>query len=76
VEETSDLNWVHDSLIPFIKENKDVAKLTTYMGKRILESWGSSKATSSKISSGREGKSFSWSRGIAVGKGNVLQFLE
>jgi hypothetical protein len=37
MEETSDLNRVLDSLIPFIKENKDVAKLTTYMGKRILE---------------------------------------
>jgi len=38
MEESSDINRVLDSLIPFIKENKDVAKLTTYMGKRILES--------------------------------------
>jgi hypothetical protein len=41
-------------------------KLTTYMGKRILELGGSSEDTSSKISSGREGKSFAWSRGIGV----------
>jgi hypothetical protein len=47
VEETSNLNWVHYSLIPFIKENKYVVKLTTYMGKRILEPGGSSEATSS-----------------------------
>jgi hypothetical protein len=65
-EDANNLSLALDSLIPFIRDNKDATILPTYLGKRILESAGTSEATSSKTKPTREGKNFAWSRGVRL----------
>jgi hypothetical protein len=60
------LNTVLESLIPFIKDNKEAIKLPTFLGRKCLDPVESSEATSSKIKPAREGKDFAWSRGLGV----------
>ena len=65
-EETPDLSLELDSLVPNGREIKETTILPTYLGKRSLEPMGSLEATSSKNKPGGEGKSYAWSRGIAL----------
>jgi hypothetical protein len=65
-EEAPDLSLELDSLVPNGREIKETTILPTYLGKRILEPMGSLEATSSKNKPGGEGKSYAWSRGIAL----------
>jgi hypothetical protein len=64
-EDAIDLNLVVDSLLNPSRDNVATI-LPTYLGKRILETLGSSKATSSKSLPVRDGKNFVWSRSIAL----------
>jgi hypothetical protein len=60
------LSTVLDSLIPFLRDNKEATKLPIFLGKRALDPVGASEATSSKTKPTKEGKDFSWSRGIGL----------
>jgi hypothetical protein len=57
-EGESSLNTALDSLIPFIKDNKDVIKLPTFQGKAPIDLSTTSEATSSKPQLTRDGKDF------------------
>jgi hypothetical protein len=64
-EDENALCSVLDSLIPFIRDNKEVTKLSIFLGKTLAPE-GSSKATSSKNTLTKGGKDFAWSRGIGL----------
>jgi hypothetical protein len=63
-EDESSLNSVLDSMIPFIKDNKDAIKLPTYQGKALQDPSSLSEATTSNSHSARDGKDYAWSRGV------------
>jgi len=60
------LSTVLDSLIPFLKDNKEVSKLMIFLGKKTLAPEGSSEASSSKTILAKGGKYFAWSRGMGL----------
>jgi len=65
-EDESSLIIVLDSSIPFIRDNNAPLKLPTYLGKAIHDPAVQSEATSSKTLPAREGKEFTWYRGIGL----------
>jgi len=65
-EDEASLNSVLDSLIPFIKDNKDAIKLPTYRGKALIEPSTILEATTSKDNLAKGGKDYAWSRGLGI----------
>jgi hypothetical protein len=65
-EETSSLNTVLESLIPFIKDNDQALKLPTYMGRKCIDRGESSGKNTSKNKLASQGRDFAWSRGLGV----------
>jgi hypothetical protein len=65
-EDENSFSTILDSLIPFIRDNKEAIKLPIFLGKRALDIAGSSEDTSLKTKSAREGKDIAWSRGIGL----------
>lgn len=59
------LSDVLDSLIPFVRGNKNITKLPVYKGKSMVGSRQDSEVNSSRVNSG-EGKEFAWTRGVGI----------
>jgi len=65
-EGESSLNTSLNSLIPFIKDNKDTTNLPTFQGKAPIDLYTPSEATSSNPQLTRDGKDYAWSKGLGI----------
>jgi hypothetical protein len=65
-EDSSSLNTVLESLIPFIKDNDQALKLPMFIGRKCIDRGESSGQSTSKIKVASQGRDFAWSRGLGV----------